>query len=69
MNEIKKTLREQKFIEAYINNGIDRIDNNKGYTIDNVVPCCKMCNQAKNDYTLQEFQDWVEKIYNKMFIR
>ena len=50
---------------AYIYNGIDRVDNKKGYTIDNVVPCCKRCNQAKKNYTLQNFQDWIEKIYNR----
>jgi len=49
----------------YIYNGLDRVDNSKGYTIDNVVPCCKVCNRAKDTITLQEFQDWIEKIYNK----
>ena len=51
----------------YIYNGIDRIDNNEGYTIDNVVPCCKTCNQAKSNKTLQEFKDWIKKVYIKMF--
>jgi 5-methylcytosine-specific restriction endonuclease McrA len=51
----------------YIYNGIDRINSNKGYTIENIVPCCKLCNQAKNDLTLQEFKDLIEKIYLKMF--
>lgn len=53
----------------YIYNGIDRKDNEKGYTIDNVVPCCKMCNMAKNNHKLQEFKDWIEKAYNKMFLK
>jgi len=51
----------------FIYNGIDRIDNAKGYTIDNVVPCCKLCNQAKMDLTLQEFKDWIKRAYNKTF--
>jgi len=51
----------------YIYNGIDRIDNNKGYAIDNIVPCCKSCNSAKGILTLQEFQDWVKRLYNNMF--
>jgi hypothetical protein len=51
----------------YIYNGIDRIDNNKGYTIDNVVPCCKICNYAKRTKTLQEYQDWIKRSYNKIF--
>lgn len=28
---------------------IDRVDNDKGYTIDNVAPCCFMCNKLKNN--------------------
>ena len=51
----------------YVHNGIDRIDNTKGYTIDNVVPCCKQCNHAKTNLTLQEFRDWVKRIYNNMY--
>lgn len=35
--------------------GIDRVDNLRGYEPDNVVPCCKRCNAAKNDGTLEDF--------------
>ena len=51
----------------YIYNGIDRIDNTKGYEIDNVVSCCASCNRAKWEMTLQEFKGWLKRIYNKMF--
>ena len=51
----------------YIFNGIDRLNNNKGYIIDNVVPCCFICNRAKDTHTLQEFKEWVCRIYNKMY--
>ena len=50
----------------YTYNGIDRIDNNKGYTIDNIVPCCKRCNIAKNNSTLQKFQDWIKRVYDNL---
>ena len=50
----------------FLYNGLDRIDNNKGYTIDNVVPCCKICNHAKNNLTLEEFQGWLKRTYNKL---
>jgi len=50
----------------YIYNGLDRIDNNKGYTIDNVVPCCYICNQAKHNLTIKDFQEWIRKVYNKL---
>ena len=43
--------------------GIDRVDNSKGYEDGNVVPCCKHCNALKLDRTLDEFYDHVEKIY------
>ena len=35
----------------YIYNGIDRLNNEKGYTIENCVPCCKYCNSAKKEMT------------------
>jgi hypothetical protein len=50
----------------YIYNGIDRVNNNKGYSIDNVVPCCTECNCKKGILTLQEFQNWIERVYNKL---
>jgi len=52
---------------AYIYNGIDRIDNNKGYVMGNVVPCCKICNRAKNISTTKEYKDWIKNSYNKIF--
>lgn len=39
----------------FIYNGIDRVDNSKGYIIDNCVPCCKFCNIAKRDLSQKEF--------------
>lgn len=29
--------------------GLDRLDNNKGYSEDNVVPCCGRCNTGRSD--------------------
>jgi hypothetical protein len=48
----------------YIYNGLDRVDSNKGYTLDNVVPCCKYCNFAKSDMTKEDFLSHMFKIYN-----
>lgn len=44
--------------------GIDRVDSNKGYTIDNCVPCCMICNRAKNDMPLDEFLVWINQLVN-----
>ena len=44
-------------------NGIDRIDNDKGYTIRNTVPCCKNCNWGKGTKTIHQFKDWIRQVY------
>lgn len=36
-------------------NGIDRVDNNKGYVPGNMVTCCQLCNVFKKDFTTMEF--------------
>lgn len=45
-------------------NGIDRVDNNKGYSIDNCVPCCSICNLMKRSMPVDHFLLHVRKIYN-----
>ncbi len=45
-------------------NGIDRLDNKKGYTKDNSVTCCKFCNIAKNNNSLESFNEWVQRLSN-----
>lgn len=49
---------------GFIHNGLDRIDNTKGYETGNVVPCCYYCNVAKNDSSVEEFLERIRKIYN-----
>lgn len=44
-------------------NGIDRLDNNKGYYVDNCVAACTKCNHAKGTSSAQDFFDWIESIY------
>ena len=44
-------------------NGIDRIDNNKGYAEENVVTCCQFCNVAKGTQHPQEFIDKMKAIH------
>lgn len=44
-------------------NGLDRVDSNLGYTPDNVVPCCPTCNYAKSDTPLEDFRNWIRKVY------
>jgi hypothetical protein len=44
-------------------NGIDRVDNNAGYYLQNAVPCCKACNFMKGCQAKQEFLSQVRAIY------
>ena len=43
-------------------NGIDRIDNNIGYTKENSVPCCEICNKAKRDMSYNDFINYLKRI-------
>ena len=43
-------------------NGIDRIDNNKDYTDENSVACCKDCNFAKHKKSVPQFKSWLQRI-------
>ncbi len=46
----------------YLYNGVDRVDNNKGYIATNVCPCCEVCNQAKHSMTLDMFLKWIKRL-------
>lgn len=47
----------------YVYNGIDRVNNKNGYTIENSAPCCKTCNRAKDVMTEDEFISWISRVY------
>lgn len=46
-----------------VSNGIDRLDSNGGYSDDNVVPCCRICNIMKNKLSVKDFLKHVSDIY------
>jgi hypothetical protein len=41
---------------------LDRVDNCKGYSLENAVPCCSWCNIAKNKHTQDYFIDMCKKV-------
>lgn len=43
-------------------NGLDRIDSTKNYVVNNVVPCCGVCNIMKNNYSISTFIDTIKRI-------
>ncbi len=44
-------------------NGLDRLDNEEGYSVVNVVACCSWCNWAKKERSPEEFMEWIERVY------
>lgn len=44
--------------------GIDRLNNDIGYTTNNSVPCCWICNFMKKNYTIEFFINHCRKIVN-----
>jgi len=59
-DNIKKSLSNSG---DYIYNGIDRLNNIEGYTVDNCVSCCETCNRAKLKMGKSEFLEWIDKVY------
>jgi len=47
-------------------NGVDRIDSEGGYTLDNVRPCCANCNYAKRRLTDEEFYSHIDKLHKNL---
>lgn len=54
---------------VYIGNGIDRVNNNLGYSLENCVPCCKNCNIAKASLSLSNFLSLIKNIYNNLGLK
>jgi hypothetical protein len=48
---------------SYIYNGVDRVNNEIGYTTENCVTCCKMCNLCKGVLSKNDFINQVVRIY------
>lgn len=46
----------------FIANGVDRWENDVGYTVENSRPCCSDCNMAKGTMTPASWLAWVRRI-------
>ncbi len=54
--------RAQLTTGEFIYSGIDRLDNSKGYLLENCVACCRVCNYMKRTKTVEEFLNHVRLI-------
>lgn len=61
--EPSQIARYRKYNGEYIYNGVDRMDNTKGYFLENSVSCCKFCNLTKNNTSFSEFIKWIRMVY------
>lgn len=57
---------KQSIVDKHIN-GLDRVDNTKGYIIENIKSCCRECNFMKNTSSYDEFIDKCKRIYEYKF--
>ena len=48
---------------SYFYNGLDRVNNNNGYEISNVVSSCWKCNEAKKTMLYNDFLAWISRVY------
>lgn len=61
--EPSNIMKNKIFNGSYTYSGIDRKDNSLGYTIENCVPCCKMCNISKHHHGYNEYKNWIRQSY------
>lgn len=63
-SEPNRVHKVNKRVGKYIYNGVDRIDNSKGYSTENCVSCCYTCNRMKHAMSKEEFLAHIGRIYN-----
>jgi 5-methylcytosine-specific restriction endonuclease McrA len=52
--------------KGFLYNGLDRLNNDRGYELDNVAACCIDCNRAKWDRNKDDFVNWIRKCYKHL---
>jgi hypothetical protein len=60
------SMRSKYHAVAY--SGIDRVNNSRGYTNENSVPCCKTCNLAKRGMTVDQFFLWIRRAFSHLSV-
>jgi hypothetical protein len=53
----------ERFNGAWIlKSGIDRLDNDVGYTLENCVAACQACNYGRQDYSVKEYVEHCQRV-------
>ena len=63
-NTTKENYASKNEKRVFFHNGIDRVDNAKGYIEENCVSCCSICNLMKREFTVEEWKMHMQKILN-----
>lgn len=63
---INKYKGKQKKSKLFIYNGLDRVDSNLNHNINNLVPCCRICNVSKLNHSYHNFLNWINSIYDRI---
>lgn len=58
--------KNKKDLVSKAMHGVDRVDSTKGYTIANSQSCCKWCNYAKHQMTLEQWKEHTIKLAKNM---
>lgn len=64
--ELQFYCAECAYCGQFNNGGVDRISSDEGYVDKNMVPCCILCNQAKNNLSVSEFRDLIIRLYHRL---
>jgi len=56
---------QKRLDQQFFYNGVDRINNELGYTIANLAPACICCNRMKRTLSHDEFISHISRIYHK----
>jgi hypothetical protein len=62
-NRPPSNTKRTKSGSQFIYSGLDRLNNDIGYQISNIVPCCRTCNVAKNNMSYADFKDWITQVF------
>lgn len=65
----KEMKSKSKFKTELFTNGLDRVNNDEGYRLNNCVSCCSDCNVAKRALSLEEFEDLIVRQYETLVSR